>query len=59
MESFKYEEYQFSLMLCQTMASKRVCVAEGTENRYTSDLPLLAVKYYATDKSQHVKSHKV
>ena len=27
----------------------RVCVAEGTENCYTSDLPLLVVKY-ATDK---------
>ena len=45
-------------MHCQAMTSKRVCVAEGAENWYTSDLPLLVVKYHATDKPQHVKPQK-
>ena len=49
-ERFKYGQYQGSPMLCQTMTSKRVCVAEGTENWYTSDLTLLVVKYHAIDK---------
>ena len=49
-EKFKYGQYQGSPMLCQKMASKRVCIVEGTENWYTSDLPLLVVKYHAADK---------
>ena len=57
-ERFKYEQYQDFPMLCQTMASKRVCVAEGTENWYTSDLPFLVVKYHTTDKTEQVKSYK-
>ena len=58
-ERFKYGQYQDSPMLYQTMASKRVCVVERTEYWYTSELPLIVVKYYATDKPYHVKSsHK-
>ena len=49
-ETFKYRQYQGSPILCQTMASKRVSVVEGTENWCTGDLPLLLVKYHATDK---------
>ena len=30
---------------------KKVCVMEGTENWYTSDLSFLVVKYHATDKT--------
>ena len=48
---FKYGQYQGFPMLRQTMASKKVCDAEGTENWYTSDLPFLVVKYHATDKT--------
>ena len=45
-------------MLCQTITSKRICVAEGEKNWYTSDLPLLVVKYHAINKPKHVKSHR-